>query len=65
MTNRPTIQELQANGRVLKPKEFTGNIYGDYGYILNGVKSKNGYVSRVGARNALSRAIIKLYKKTK
>jgi len=43
--------------KVLSPKEFSGSIYGDFGYEIDGVRSKNGYVSRNGAKSALFRKI--------
>ena len=46
--------------KILRPKEFSGSIYGDFGYELNGVRSEKGYVSKAGAEKALVRAIEKL-----
>ena len=54
----------QLDKKVLKPSEFCGNFYGDFGYELNGIKSKNGYISRVGAQKALERAVEKLQKRS-
>lgn len=47
-------------GRVLRPKEYSGDVHGDYGYVLDGKKSDEGYVSARGAEKALERAIDKL-----
>lgn len=41
--------------RVLKPIEYSGNSYGDYGYEVEGKKSVNSYVSRSGAEKAMHR----------
>lgn len=46
--------------RVLKPYEFCGDVNGDYGYEIDGMKSKNSYVSDSGARKAMHRALEKL-----
>lgn len=48
--------------RILRPYEYCGSIYGDYGYVLNGVKSEKGYVSRYAARKALERKFNKMRK---
>jgi hypothetical protein len=53
-----TKQKIEA--RVLRPIENSGSIHGDYGYILNGVKSTRGYATRRAASNALERAITRL-----
>ncbi len=46
--------------RVLSPKDFSGNVHGDFGYQINGTKSSIGYVSRKGARSAMHRALDKM-----
>lgn len=53
-------QYIKLTYTVLTPTEFSGNANGDYGYKINGTKSKNGYVSKSGARNAMHRKVKKL-----
>ena len=46
--------------KVLRPSEFSGDFNGDFGYEINGTKSDKGYVSKIGARNAMYRKLDKL-----
>lgn len=46
--------------KVLNPVEFSGSLYGDFGYEIDGVKSENSYVSKNGAYNAMWRKLNKL-----
>lgn len=48
--------------KVLNPKEYSGSLYGDYGYILNGVKSERSYATRQAAQRAFDRARDKYWK---
>ena len=48
------------NYKVLTPHEFSGSIHGDYGYEINGEKSKVGYVSKMGAKLAMWRKVDKI-----
>ena len=45
--------------KILSPLEYSGSIYGDYGYEINGEKSKKGYLSRKGADSAMYRELEK------
>ena len=46
--------------KVLTPLEYSGSLYGDYGFAVNGVKSKNGYSTKYGAKKALQRYLLNI-----
>ena len=45
------------NYSVLSPLKFSGSVYGDFGYQINGVNSPKGYTSREGAKRAMEREL--------
>ena len=47
-------------GHVLSPLAYSGSVFGDYGYEIEGVKSERSYVSAYSARRALRRELIKI-----
>ncbi len=49
--------------RVLGPLKFSGSLYGDFGYEINGQKSEKGYVSRRGAEAAMLRKVERMVEK--
>lgn len=48
------------NGFIVSPLEYSGSVYGDYGYEIDGVKSEKGYSSKASAKNALLKKLNKL-----
>jgi hypothetical protein len=48
------------NYHTLSPLEFSGSVHGDFGFVIDGVKSERGYVSRIGAYNAMCRKMDKM-----
>lgn len=49
--------------KVLSPIQYSGSVGGDFGFEINGVKSKNGYATRQLASNAMNRAVDKMLDK--
>jgi hypothetical protein len=51
----------QISAKILSPMEFSGSLYGDYGFEINGKKSDNSYASKQGAKRAMEREINKIF----